>query len=175
MQFTVNEAFNASYEIALADKYPNIRLFTVGQVTISPTVHLLHSPNAPFFPFSPRVPTSNCSLLLFLLCSHSQILLPLNNSGVLLLLQQLVELTGRIIFHLLSLSPLCLPSASPLPPLCLPSASPLPPLCLPSASPLPPLCLPSASPLPPLCLLFVSPPFTLLSSPVSPCPSLASL
>jgi len=37
MQFTVSLAFNASAEIADADKYPNIRLFTVGQGTTSPT------------------------------------------------------------------------------------------------------------------------------------------
>lgn len=35
MQMTVNQAFNASEEIALADKYPEIRLFTVGQGNFS--------------------------------------------------------------------------------------------------------------------------------------------
>jgi sialate O-acetylesterase len=35
MQFTVHSAFNATYEIAAANNYPRIRLFTVGQGTTS--------------------------------------------------------------------------------------------------------------------------------------------
>jgi hypothetical protein len=38
MQFTVNLAFNATTELALANNYPHIRLFTVGQSTTSDEV-----------------------------------------------------------------------------------------------------------------------------------------
>jgi len=37
MQFTVSQGFNATEEIALADKYPNIRAFSVGEETTSLT------------------------------------------------------------------------------------------------------------------------------------------
>jgi len=35
MQFTVSSAFNSTAEIAAANRYPNIRLFTVGQANVS--------------------------------------------------------------------------------------------------------------------------------------------
>lgn len=38
MQFTVNTAFNATEEIALANRYPHVRLLTVGQGTTSTEV-----------------------------------------------------------------------------------------------------------------------------------------
>jgi sialate O-acetylesterase len=37
MQFTVDSAFNSTYEVALANKYPNIRVFSVGTETYSGT------------------------------------------------------------------------------------------------------------------------------------------
>ena len=131
MQFTVNEAFNASYEIALADKYPNIRLFTVGQLTISPTVRLPH-PLLLFLLASLLMPMSlifslslfltwfvsffSFSFFFFFLCSRCQILLQQNNCGVLLLLQQLVVPTGRIMLSSPPSLPLSLSSLSPSPP-----------------------------------------------------------
>ena len=38
MQFTVSQAYNATEEIAAADGYPNIRVFTVGDTHFSSTV-----------------------------------------------------------------------------------------------------------------------------------------
>jgi sialate O-acetylesterase len=43
MEFTVNTAFNGTQEIALADRYPHIRLLTVGQGTTSTEVRSLSS------------------------------------------------------------------------------------------------------------------------------------
>jgi hypothetical protein len=37
MEFTVNMSFNGSQEVALANNYPNIRVFTVGQGNTSLT------------------------------------------------------------------------------------------------------------------------------------------
>jgi hypothetical protein len=45
MQFTTSMVFNASTEIAKADQYPNIRVFTVGQGTTSATVIYFQIPN----------------------------------------------------------------------------------------------------------------------------------
>jgi hypothetical protein len=40
MQFTVDSVFNATEEVAAADSYPDIRVFTVGQSHYSDTVCL---------------------------------------------------------------------------------------------------------------------------------------
>lgn len=90
MQFTVVMGYNASYEIDLADKYPNIRIFTVGQNTISPTVRLFHL--STFY-----------SLYLFIYFSLCQTQLLSNKDGLSLrpLLQEVP--TGRISFSIVPL------------------------------------------------------------------------
>ncbi len=43
MQFDVNAVFNSTYEIQLANQYPNVRIFEVGEWNISYTVSISFS------------------------------------------------------------------------------------------------------------------------------------
>src|SRR3978361_2395231 len=112
MQFTVDSAFNSSYEVQLADNYPNIRVLSVGTSTISGVV--CFTPISSYFflclPILLILPIFSyllfffCSIFNFYIRSHCPTLPLYSSAGALLPLLPLVVETGRILLSLHYLS-----------------------------------------------------------------------